>query len=342
MRIAARCAVLSALACLLSTLFAHEARAQLGVTFRVVTYPPDIAFEQPISIGATGRIGFTVHNGGPPGDALVRAWLRSPPETLSEYTLTSLDPRRCIAPEINAPRIDFRVVDLTAGEVLTCEYAVTRHLAGSDLSVEVCYDVGSLVFPRCGERFAFGSLPDLSVSAAPALAVAPGATEALVQITVTNQSSLDVAYRDVTTDCLEFHAGAVIDPAPFDIETGFPGSCASGVGMACLAFTGYYPQSYGFRVGPIGAHSSTSCLIRLNLHAPASSPAMEQLFFRDERVALVGGAIAIDPIDSNDATLFGIFGLTGAVPLSPKVLFALVLLVLAVGWAALARRRQPR
>ena len=337
-----RIALAAALTCLLA--FMHGASAQSGFA-PTLTLPEHIARNQIVAPGQSGEFAFSIVNSGTmAGGVSVFARSDSPAETLAGYTFVALDPVRCQVPivgvyVVGVETLRFSVGPVEPAETLTCSYTVTRApTAVNDLAVGMC---PSLQFAGnffgCNEMYLFGGLPDLALSVEQVAPVAPGATEALVRLRLNNLSGHDVASRIASTDCREFHGG-FFDDAPFDVETGFPGSCPLDTGEICLNFTGQNFDSYGFRLGPVPAGGSATCLVKLRLHEPASGPVSTSLYLLDDRVTLPNGGTAFDPNRSNELANLGILGVANQIPLSSSGLLLLALTLAVAGVVGMRRR----
>jgi len=316
-----------------------------------IGHPANIPRVQPVAPGGSGVFAISVRSrSGPIGNVTVAALSRSPLGTPAGYTFVPRDPSRCAVPVITRPfwdeRLNFVVGPIGSDETLVCEYTVTR-LATMihDLGLDVCqpYIVGApFDWEICAQRHLYGSLPDLSLSAALAGPFLPGATEALVTLRLTNHSDFDVASRVATTECGEFGGGNAVFPSiGFDLETGFPGSCPAANGQDCVNFTGQNNTSHGFELAPVAAHGTNSCLVRIKF-AAAAPPFSARLYLLDESVRLTGGGIAFDPDGDDDGATIRVLGSgdPNPIPLSRASMAVLMLTLVLAGVAALTWRRR--
>ena len=337
-----RIALAAALTCLLA--FMHGASAQSGFA-PTLTLPEHIARNQIVAPGQSGEFAFSIVNSGTmAGGVSVFARSHSPVGTLAGYTISILDPVRCYLPKVGVygghiETLHFTTGPVEPGETLTCSYTIARApTAANDLALGICQSLQySGHFVDCDLMYLFGSLPDLALTVEQVAPVAPGVTEALVRLRLNNLSGHDVASRVASTDCREF-SGGHFDDAPFDVETGFPGSCPLVAGEDCLVFLGTQFKSYGFRLGPVPAGGSASCLVRLRLYEPAGGPVSTSLYLIDDRVPLANGGTAFDPNRENDVTNLGILGVANAIPMSAAGLLLLALTLAVAGVVGMRRR----
>jgi hypothetical protein len=125
-----------------------------------------------------------------------------------------------------------------------------------------------------------------------------------------------------------------------DVDGNFPGGCPAAATSGCLGGTGTAYRQLAFRLGPVAAGSSTTCLLRVRALREDGS-AQVPMFLRGDSVALLAGAIGFDPIRECETVAIGL-GLPGAepVPLGTAVPGVMMLLLLAAGLRA-ARARAP-
>ena len=332
---------------LIATAGACPAQELFSYNLQFATGVPRV---QPITPGGEGTLSFTVHNNSPDnGYAAIYGRIEPDPAALSEYEFVANAPQRCLPPDIatqlNHPSLRLRAGPLAPGTSQTCTYRVRRSAASrNDLRFRLCGPLSS--FPYCATVFHLGTLPELSFRVTQEAPVGPGATNALVRLTVENHAGRDVLRRILTTGCSEF-GGGIFAPAPFEVETGFPGACTPAeYGEACLNFTGQNFSSRAFAPGPIAAGGSTSCLVRLRFRVPLQQAVSLPMHFHQELVEFVDGGVGYAPGSDVDAQGFGAAP-SLPVPLGRGAMALAVLLLAVVGWVALrhratsARRRSP-
>jgi len=283
---------------------AHFARAL------EVSVPADVPGTQVIAPGGSGSFGYTARNpdtGEASGDLTAQFnWSTTDPvDILAEYAFVP-DPATpgCAAPIRNDAlifrRITFRIDALAGGASRTCRYRLDRAVSSRyDVEFSLCDRTDTLFCGPAG--FRRGTLPDLVLSIAP-----EGGDPSLLRITVANATTTSLEYKDASSECAEFEGG-LFEPVPIDLVNDFPGACPTGsAGLeGCLSFTGQNFTNRAFRVGPLPAGGSASCLVRVRNTGFASDDAVAFQLIRDP-AAIVGGGGAFDANPMNDDALLGV------------------------------------
>lgn len=264
--------------------------------------------------------------------------------SFDQYQWTSLTPD--CGPVTTSVYYERRVLTLpilTIGvqETRTCRYRIDRQTPSlDDLSLAVCsYEQD---WHNCyRHQLNVGSLPDTTLRLERAGPAEPGSNTLLVRLVAENFSAHAIRSRVATTQCREF-AGGIFDTPPYDIDTDFPGGCASALGELCLNFTGQNFDAYGFELGPIPAHGSHSCLIKLVPRANPPTwygigPYATEFYFANDNVALSDGGAGFDPNADNGQVIFGLPE-ASPVPLSRWTAGLLASMVLTLGLASVTRR----
>jgi hypothetical protein len=291
--------------------------------------------------GGATTFSFEVRNFGPvAADFAIGGELQVPAATLAAYAFAPREPALCGAPVLEQRNgynaIRFPLATLEAGGARTCEYAVQRAAGpAGDLGFQACWLPGAIPNDFCGTRVRLGTLPDLDL-VLETLGAGSGDTT-LLRLRLHNRSAIDVESRVASTFCHEFDGGWVV-PTQFDVDGNIAGGCQSTHGAYCLNFTGVYSVSRAFRLGPVPAGASYSCLLRVRRMRP-NGDAQVPLQLVDDYVGLPGGATGFDPRRDGERVLIGL-GLPGAVPvpLGPATPVAIALAVLLAGLLALRRR----
>lgn len=233
------------------------------------------------------------------------------------------------------PIVEFPVTPPLDETPVTCTYRVTRTAASAgDLSFSTCsYD--SLFCPL--NQFWIGALPDLALRIEQASPPTPYATDGIVRIVASNPGQRDVAYRGLTTDCVEF-GGGIFAPAPFAIENDFPGACASDpqAAAACINLTGTNFSSLGYRLSNIPAGGEASCLLRLRPVSFATRYGSIDFRFARDPFVYAGGGPGFDVGTVNDVAPLGLTPVATPVPI-PRTALAFVLLGLLLAGAVRLR-----
>jgi hypothetical protein len=276
--------------------FAAPLAAQARSIYFEVLSPDTAPRVLPLAPGGSFPFSFTLRSGFDTGLAIFQLYVDSRVEALAQYSFVSSDPARCRVPEVEERqywlRLSFGVGPLGREETIECNYTVTRSLDSvDDLGFDLCnwYD-GS----GCRHAsFRVGTLPRMDLRVVPATGALPDGTQ-LVRLEVSNHGQVAVASRIVSTSCSEF-GGGWFGPIAFTLDTDFPGACRSTYGQGCVNFGGQSASSYGFDMGPVAPGGTASCLVRVtgsNRYAGSTSVGVG---FLDDRVTLVGGALAFDP-----------------------------------------------
>jgi hypothetical protein len=328
----------------------------LGVLLACAASPVAAQFIDVVPVGGSPRylalppggsttIAFELRNPGPLAvEGGVGGELQVPPTVFGEYSFVSQQPTLCTTPVLE-PRVGYVVLRfplaaLAPGETRTCTYSVQRAPGSTnDLGFRTCWlplQGGFNSF--CGRVARLGTLPDLELALEPLGPARDGVT--LLRLRLLNRAPIDVAERVATTSCHEFEGGPA-EPTRFDVDGNFPGGCpAAAATPGCVGGTGTAYRVRAFRLGPVAAGGSTTCLLRVRA-LRENGLAQVPLFLRGDSVALPAGAIGFDPIREREAVAIGL-GLAGAepVPLGPAVPGVMMLLLLAAGLRA-ARARAP-
>lgn len=273
-----------------------------------VEFPAAQSRQRPVAPGASTSLDFTVRNGGATaGTAVVSGNMGYDVTSLAGYAFVAADPARCPAPVVVQNfgyYVQFRVGPLAPGELLACSYQVTRAAdARNDLAFPLCGR--SATYQPCNAIHWFGTLPMLSLRVDPAEPVAYGTRSVLVRVTAGNPGARAIARRVAATGCWEF-GGGIFGPPPFEITSGFPGSCAPRDDLdQCANFTGQNFSSQELELGPIPANGSSSCLLRLDFAQPLTAPTFIDLNFYGHAVAFADGGIGLDPAASLVAAPLG-------------------------------------
>jgi len=281
----------------LLVLAATPAMAQELAEYRV-EFPAGQSAQRPVAPGASTTLEFTVRNtGATTGIAVVGGSMGYDVTSLAGYVFVADEPARCPAPAVVQDfgyYVRFRVGPLAPGESLACRYQVSRAAdSRNDLGFELCGRSAS--YQPCNTPHWFGTLPALTLRVDPAEPVAYGARSVLVRVTATNPTARAIARRIAATGCWEF-GGGMFGPPPFEIVSGFPGSCAPRNDLdQCANFTGQNFSSQELELGAIPANGTASCLLRLDFAQPLIAPTFIDLNFYGNAVAFADGGIGLDP-----------------------------------------------
>jgi hypothetical protein len=329
---------------LISSVAATDTMAQV-----IFAVSPDTALAQRIAPGGSGRLTLTAHND--QANSAV-AWsfglLFSDIATFSEYSFVADQPTVCnppvVTPQTYWNELDISSSPIAPGADVTCSYTMTRsQTSRSDLVFSLCPTAELVCFYPW---FFVGTLPDRSLQAEPTTPASIGSRSLTFRVTASNPSPHEIAATSIGTDCAEFFVGGTLT-APFDVENDFPGACpTSDESVLCANFTGQDAISKGFRIGPIPAGGTASCLLRARFWQPLSRPLSLGLQYVAPWVPDETGGIGYDPDTSNDRAVLDA-GPTGTgdapmgVPIDDRA-YALLLVVIGTAGSIAARlgRRQ--
>lgn len=306
-----------------------------------VEFPPGQSRQRPVEPGASTTLEFSVRNAGAAaGIAVVGGNMGYDVTSLAGYAFVAAEPARCPAPVVVqnfGNYVQFRVGPLAPGETLACRYQVTRAVdARNDLGFPLCGR--SATYQPCNSPHWFGTLPALTLRVDPAEPVAYGTRSVLVRVTAGNPTPRAIARRVAGTGCWEF-GGGIFGPPPFEITSGFPGSCAPRNDLdQCANFTGQNFSSQELELGPIPANGSSSCLLRLDFTQPLTAPTFIDLNFYGQAVAFTDGGTGLDPAASLVAAPLGAAP-PSQVPVGRPALGIAALLMALAALRALQRRR---
>jgi len=265
---------------------------------------PDMAFSQQIVPGATGHLILTAHNEEATSSlAGISGIVFSNADVFSEYVFVADQPALCNQPALATDEygtdVQFSGGPIEPGADLTCDYTMMRSMSSrNDLVFSLCRpgDFIDCIF----RPFSFGTLPDLSLRADAIAPVSIGSLEATFRVTAFNPSPNAVAATSIGTDCAEFFVGGMLT-APFDIDNDFPDACpTSEESLPCANFTGQDATSKGFRIGPIPANGTASCLLRAHFWQPLSQPLSFGLQYVGPFAMYVLGGAGYDSDTLND------------------------------------------
>jgi len=315
----------------------------------IFTVSPNTSLAQRIDPRASGRLTLTAHNDQPdPAVAWSSGLLFSDIGTFSEYTFIADQPTACnppvVTPQTYWNELDISSSPIAPGMDVTCSYTITRSQASrSDLVFSLCSTADFFcLYPW----FFLGTLPDRSLQAEPIASATIGSESSTFRVTASNPSPNEIAAASIGTDCAEFFVGGTLT-APFDVENDFPGACpASDEAVSCANFAGQAATSKGFRIGPIPAGGTASCLLRARFWQPLSRPLSLGLQYVASWVPDEAGGISYDPDTANDRTVLDVTPVdlgdtTMKAPIDDRT-YALLLLVVGTAGAIAVRRRRRR
>jgi hypothetical protein len=310
----------------------------------IVSFPGPPSAYFPVAPGGSGEFAFEIRDVGGTGvTGSVGGTLEVPGPVFEQYRFTSLDAASCalpvVQPFLSAPVVRFAFAPVPPGGTRTCRYRVDRAAGGvGDLGFNTCLLRSEFTFPYCWRVARIGSLPDLELALD--TIGAGNAAGTLVRLRLVNRSTMDVESRVASTGCHEFGFGS-FGPTAFDIDSAFPGGCPRADGALCLNFTGQLFDSRAFRLGPVPAGGSASCLVRV-VPWPGGGADRVPLALYTDRVQLPGGVLAFDPRRERESVEIGL-GLAGALPVPVGPTAAVILgWVLMLAGAVHLRRRMPR
>jgi len=308
----------------------------------IVAIPGGSSAYFPIGPGQAGDFAFEIRDTTGLGlSGSMGGVLEVPQTVFGQYVFTPLDAGACAAPVVepflSSMVVRFAFAPIAPAGTRTCRYRVQRSTAStSDLGFNACLLPSPFTFPFCLNKARIGTLPDIEL-ALDTLG-AGGSAGTVVRLRVLNRSAVDVESRVASTACHEF-GGGFFGPTSFDLDGDIPDGCARTTGTGCANFTGMNFDSRAFRLGPVPAGGSASCLVRV---VPRGTAGLDRvpLFLFEDRVGLPAGEVGFDPVRERETAVIGL-GLTGAVsvPVGLPALAWLALLVAVAGLFALGGRR---